>query len=117
MRDQVQVGLQPVIVIARDVAIAAVGDRARHTAELVPDGGSLAIRARRALDLERAGRDAPDKVLWKAPPQFGQVRLSIHAAVDFGRDSSSPSSSSSVRPLVSGTNTSTNRSAALANTP
>src|SRR6185503_9838166 len=62
MRDQVQVGLEPVVVIARDVAIAAVGDRARHTAELVPDGGSLAIRARRTLDLERTGRDAPDKV-------------------------------------------------------
>jgi hypothetical protein len=69
--DQVQVRFEPVIVIARDIGITAVGDRAGHAAEFVPDRGSLAVRTRRAFDLERAGCYAPDEVPWKALSQPG----------------------------------------------
>ena len=50
------------IMIARDIAIRAVGDRAGLPAELVPDRRSTAVAAAGAFDLERAGGDAPDEI-------------------------------------------------------
>src|SRR3984957_19804914 len=65
-RDQVQVRFQAVVVIAGDLAVGAVRRRAWAEAELVPDGGALAVGARRAFDLESAARDPPQEILWKA---------------------------------------------------
>jgi hypothetical protein len=48
-------------VVAGDVAVGAVGDRAGHAAEAVPDRLALAVFVGGTLDLERTGRHTLDK--------------------------------------------------------
>ena len=62
-RDEVEVGLPPVVVVARDRAVGGVEDRARLRAEGVPDGDAAPVLGVRALDLEGGGRDAPDEAV------------------------------------------------------
>jgi hypothetical protein len=73
-RDQVQVGVQPVVVVAGDAAIGAVGDGAGLAAEAVPDRLALAVGLCGALDLERAGGDAPDEIRGEAAVESGGVQ-------------------------------------------
>ena len=64
--DQVEILVQPVIVIAGDIAVVTAMDPARHVRERVPDRGLAAIGLRRALDLEGGGRHAEDEIAGKA---------------------------------------------------
>ena len=68
IRARPQIGHQPdvlrvaVVVIAGDVAGAAIGDRARPAGEGVPDRRSSAVLGRRSLDLVGRGGKAPGEV-------------------------------------------------------
>ena len=61
-RDQRDVLVDPVVVVAGAIAVAAVLDRAGPPAELVPDRVAPAVLVRGAFDLVGAGRDAPDEL-------------------------------------------------------
>src|SRR4051812_11965302 len=63
VRHQVEVLLDPVVVVARHVSGVAVADLAGRAAERVPDAGGAAVLGRGPLDLERGGRRAPDEAL------------------------------------------------------
>lgn len=78
-RDQIQVLVQAMVVIARDIAVAAVGDRAGPPAESVPDRRSLAVVRGRPLDLERTGGHAPDEVVGKTAVRVDGQPGSVHA--------------------------------------
>ena len=73
-RDQVQVGVQPVVVVTGPAAVGAVGDGAGLATEAVPDRLALAVGLRGALDLERASGDAPDEVRREAAVKSGGVQ-------------------------------------------
>src|SRR5581483_7693711 len=77
-RDEVQVRFQAVVVIASHLAVGAIRGRTRAQAELIPDGGPLAVGARRAFDLESAARDAPEEILGKAGRQCFEGVGSVH---------------------------------------
>ncbi len=79
LREQIEVFLEPVIVIAGDVTGVAVCHRAGHPAECVPDRPSPAVFVRGALDLVRGGRRAEEEPGRKA---HGQCRLLLHCASD-----------------------------------
>ena len=56
---QIEVCGQAVIVVASDITVAAVGDRAGHAAEAVPDRRSATVLGHGTFDLVRARRSAP----------------------------------------------------------
>src|SRR5690606_24983080 len=56
-----------VVVVARDVAGVAAGDRARDPRERVPDGRRAPVLGDRALDLVRRGGGAPHEVRREHP--------------------------------------------------
>ena len=58
--------LEPMIVVAGDVAGMAAKDTARFMGEIVPDVSALAVLEGCALDLVGRGRRAPDEILLKA---------------------------------------------------
>ena len=51
-----------VVEVARDRAVVAVPDLAGRCAEAIPDALAAAVLGRRAFDLVRGGRGAPDEV-------------------------------------------------------
>ena len=63
---QVEVLARAVVVVARDVAAVSLDDAA-VAAERVPDRRRPAVEVRRALDLVRGGRHAPDEVRGEHP--------------------------------------------------
>ena len=74
-----QIGHQPdvlrvaVVVVAGDVARAAIGDRARLAGEGVPDRRSPAVLGRCSLDLVGGGGEAPGEVSRKGLGERGRV--------------------------------------------
>ncbi len=60
--DQIEVGVEPVVVVAGDVAVARVGDRAGDAAEAIPDRFALAVLEGGAFDLEGARGHAPYEI-------------------------------------------------------
>src|ERR1700722_13006324 len=64
-RDQVEIRLEPVVVVTGDLAVRAVRGRTGAQAEFVPDRWPLAVGARRPFDLEGAARDTPSEIVWK----------------------------------------------------
>ncbi len=76
-----QIGHQPdvlwvaVVVVAGDVARAAVGDGARLAGEGVPDRRSSAVLGRRSLDLVGGGGEAPGEVSREGLGEPGWVGL------------------------------------------
>ena len=59
--DQVQIGFPAVVMVTGHHTVAGVGDGTWLAAKVVPDGRALAVQICRALDLECAGSDPPDK--------------------------------------------------------
>lgn len=60
--DQVKVFVQPVVVIAGDIAVVAAIDSARHVGKRVPDRRLAAVQLRCPLDLERGGCHAEHEI-------------------------------------------------------
>ena len=65
----------PVVVIAGDVARAAVGDGARQAGEGVPDRRTAAVLGRCSLDLVGGGGESPDEVRREALGEPGWVDI------------------------------------------
>src|SRR5277367_4585681 len=59
--NQVEVRLEPVVMIAGDLSVGTVRNDARKAAELIPDRVALAVGGRGTLDLKRAAGNAPDE--------------------------------------------------------
>ena len=75
--DQVEVGIEPVVVVAGDVAVAGVGDHAGHAAEAVPDRFALAVLEGGALDLEGTGGHAPREIGRELQEKIGGGRHGV----------------------------------------
>ena len=91
VRARAELGHQPhvlrvaVVVVAGDVARAAVGDGARLAGEGVPDRRSSAVLGRRSLDLVGGGGEAPGEVGRERlgePGRVGVERRAMSSSVD-----------------------------------
>lgn len=60
--DQVEVFIEPVIVIAGDIAVVTLIDPARHVGEGIPYGRLAAVGLGRTLDLEGGSCNAEDEI-------------------------------------------------------
>ncbi len=69
---------EPVVVVARHIAGAAVGDAARLVAEGVPDRRSPAVLGGRTLDLVCRGRHAPPEAGWECWDRRGHCQPSAN---------------------------------------
>ena len=84
IREQIQIRLQPMVVIARNIAVAPIGDSAGHAAEIVPDRRAAATRARTTLDLKRARSHSPHEIFRKTLAQLADRQRAFHRRPGFG---------------------------------
>src|ERR1017187_559476 len=66
LRHEIEIGVEPVIVITRDGTGVSVGHRTGDLAESIPDRGPSTVFVNSALDLICGGRCAEEKARWEA---------------------------------------------------